>query len=45
LNPGHTAQILAFQNPNTGWWTLGFEDTTYGTGLAGLVGTICRRMR
>ncbi len=32
LNPGHTAQMLAFENADTEWWTLGFEDTTYGTG-------------
>lgn len=32
LNPNLTAQTLAFLNPNTAWWTLGFEDTAYGLG-------------
>lgn len=32
LNPGHTAQMLAFENADTEWWTLGFEDTAFGTG-------------
>lgn len=30
LNPGQTSQMLAFQNSETLWWTLGFEDLTYG---------------
>jgi hypothetical protein len=32
LNPAGTAQTLAFLNAASGWWTLGFEDTKYGTG-------------
>ncbi len=32
LNPNQTAQVLAFQNPDNAWWTLGFEDSVYGTG-------------
>lgn len=32
LNPGGSAQVLAFRDQGTGWWTLGFEDTAYGSG-------------
>jgi hypothetical protein len=32
LNPGGTAQMLAFLDPKLGLRTLGFEDSTYSTG-------------
>jgi hypothetical protein len=32
LNPAGTAQMLAFVDPSSDLWTLGFEDTTYNLG-------------